>query len=349
MSGDGPPTSSQSSPTAQQPLRRPRHRHSSSLPLNSQLSSASDSESLNSLANAEVTLAERPAVVRRSTLHSYYTSNAFNNANSSISSPTGAVNSRNDFALLEIPGRSSTSCSRSRSTNSNAHSTNSASPTTNSMSSMQTQSSSEASSSQRIKNLVRSISKRVVQTSGDDLPPFTSSPHFLPLKLSNVNSGSQISISSPQHSSFASTKRQLRSEAMDIILFSEEDGEEECVTQIASGNGAFPAANTLKRPNPENTKPLLLAGDSLGLFPPNHILRISCWRILSSPIFEPTILLLIMINWLMYAVQYYESNAFRLKSNSWADWIIFGIFVVYTYAFLFRLMREANVADLLQD
>ena len=121
---------------------------------------------------------------------------------------------------------------------------------------------------------------------------------------------------------------------------------------VDGANSSLRSRSTEKSPSPavEPETPLEqpridrnpLRGKALGLIPPESRMRQALLELLVHPFFEPCILLLIVIQTIILAVDSAQSVYVNPRPNRWGhhwtDYAIFAIFVVYTVEIVIKIM-----------
>jgi voltage-dependent calcium channel len=99
-------------------------------------------------------------------------------------------------------------------------------------------------------------------------------------------------------------------------------------------------------PEPPMELPMIernpLRGKSLGIFPPNHPVRRHLLALLVHPLFEPFILLLIVFQTVILAVDastnVYTNPRPEGFGTAWTDWALFIIFIIYTIEIVIKIL-----------
>lgn len=93
-------------------------------------------------------------------------------------------------------------------------------------------------------------------------------------------------------------------------------------------------------PDPPLLDRNLLKGKSLGIFPPDSKLRLALLEIITHPVVEPLILLLILIQTIILTVESAPSVYDRPRPTAWGtqwtDYTLFAIFCIYTVEIVFK-------------
>ena len=92
-------------------------------------------------------------------------------------------------------------------------------------------------------------------------------------------------------------------------------------------------------------------GKSLGIFPADSSLRIKLSDVLVNPVTEPTLLLLIVVQTVLLAVdarnkaQYEPGHIKKLDRFSAIDWVLLGLFIVYTIEAIIRIIVSGFIIN----
>ncbi|KAF8321114.1 hypothetical protein DL93DRAFT_1599778 [Clavulina sp. PMI_390] len=111
-----------------------------------------------------------------------------------------------------------------------------------------------------------------------------------------------------------------------------------------------------KTPHPENAEtphpespPSRLRGTTLGIFGPHSGVRLALLNFLVAPWTEPLILLLIFIHAIVLIIESSRSVYLHqrpvLYFHQWEDFVIFGLFVIYTLEMFARILTTGLVLD----
>lgn len=127
------------------------------------------------------------------------------------------------------------------------------------------------------------------------------------------------------------------------------------VVNFASANlddGPILLPDVDEQPEPE-TRPepeLILRGKTLGIFGPRNPLRLAMHKLLSSTYTEACILLLIIVNAVILAIQSIRHVLLQIPDGagyfqSWEDVVILGLFIAYTIEALCRIVVSGLLVD----
>ena len=98
----------------------------------------------------------------------------------------------------------------------------------------------------------------------------------------------------------------------------------------------------IRHPNP-------LRGKSLGIFPPDSTIRVKLCDLLVQPVTEPILLILIIIQTILLAVDSSQSVFKNPRSEtwgkSWIDYALLGLFVVYTIEIIIRVIVSGFIVN----
>ena len=92
-----------------------------------------------------------------------------------------------------------------------------------------------------------------------------------------------------------------------------------------------------------------LKGNSLGIFPPDSKLRTALCDFMVNPLVEPCILILIVIQTVLLAVDaapnWYQHPRSRAWDSSWIDFTLLGLFIVYTIELGIRIVVSGFIIN----
>ncbi|KAH6614999.1 calcium-channel protein CCH1 [Boeremia exigua] len=105
-----------------------------------------------------------------------------------------------------------------------------------------------------------------------------------------------------------------------------------------------PSVQWQRAPNP-------FRGKSLGIFPADSTLRLKLSDILVNPVLEPVLLLLIIVQTVLLAVdarqkaEYDPGRVKQLEGFSAIDWVLLGLFIVYTIEAIIRIIVSGFIIN----
>jgi hypothetical protein len=104
-----------------------------------------------------------------------------------------------------------------------------------------------------------------------------------------------------------------------------------------------------KRPSaPWQAPPNPLRGKTLGIIPPNNKLRMKLCDVLVHPVTEPLLLVLIIVQTVLLAVDARESVFEKPRTEEWGspvDWALLGLFIVYTVEAIIRIIVSGFIIN----
>ncbi|CAH0000943.1 unnamed protein product [Clonostachys byssicola] len=181
-------------------------------------------------------------------------------------------------------------------------------------------------------SIVRAMSQRVVNISGDEVTERQNSNRHSRSPRGSVSSRSRA----PSFTGHTDTSYPSQTENL---------------AGGKSGEQRFSSSEIPSRPHIRQPAPNPLKGRSLGIFGPDSVIRNKLCDVLVNPYLEPLILLLIVVQTVLLTIES-APNVFadgygrpERWGQRWIDWAILGLFIIFTLEVITRIIVSGFILN----